>query len=91
MGGFIVKLLGLVDLTATAMLFTAAGPLFSVKWILIVAVILAVKGVVFVSDPVSKFDVILALYLAFTLVHNIGALSAIFGIYLGFKGLYSLF
>lgn len=85
----ILKLLGFLDLAAAAALFTASGPLLPVKWVLTLAVGLAVKGVMFNKDPVSVFDVILGLYLALTLAFNIHLLSVLFGIYLAIKGLYS--
>ncbi|MBR9692967.1 hypothetical protein GOV07_03495 [Candidatus Woesearchaeota archaeon] len=87
----LVKLLGLVDLVAAAMLALAFTELFPGRWVLYIAIILTVKGLFFLKDPVSKFDVVIALYMLLTIVVNIKLLSILFAIYLGFKGLYSLF
>lgn len=87
----IVKLLGLVDILTAAVLFLASTDIFGTRFILTVAAVLFIKAVAFVHDPVSKFDIIIAIYLAITLVHNINGLSILFGIYIGFKGIYSWF
>lgn len=91
MGGLIVKLLGLADLLAAAFLFFAGTDLFPIRFILTVAAMLMLKGLIFLSDPVSRFDIIIGFYLALTLVFNIKILSILFGLYIGFKGLYSMF
>jgi hypothetical protein len=49
------------------------------------------KGVIFLSDPVSKFDVIIAVYLLITLVFNVKLLSILLATYIGIKGIYSFF
>lgn len=89
--GLLVKLLGLVDLAAAAALFLASSDLLPKRILLMIAAMLAIKGFSFKGDPVSTFDVVLAIYLLITLAINIKALSILFGIYLVFKGLFSLF
>ncbi len=87
--GLFLKLLGLIDLAAAALLFLANLDL-PTRIVLTVAGLLAFKGIGFRGDPVSVFDIFLGCYLAFaTLIQNIGPLSILFGIYLGFKGFYS--
>ena len=87
---FLVKILGLVDLAAAALLFTANLHLATPKIALFVALFLALKGLVFLSDPVSKFDVLIAGYMCLTLLWNITFLSVILGVYLVLKGIYSM-
>ena len=88
---FLVKILGFADLAAAAALFTANWHWIPARSVLWIAVVLLLKGVIFISDPVSKFDIILAFYVALTIVYNVTPLSILFGLYIGFKGLYSLF
>ncbi len=90
MVSLLVKLLGLVDLTAALLLLTANLHLAPQKIVLFVALFLGMKGLLFLSDPVSKFDVLIAGYLCLTLLWNITFLSVILGVYLILKGLYSL-
>ena len=86
--GLLLKLLGLVDLAAALLLFLANLD-FPARAVLTVALLLAIKGLVFMKDPVSTFDVILAVYLGLTIMFNVTLLSILFGIYLVFKGFYS--
>ncbi len=89
--GLLLKLLGLVDLTAAVALFLAASHVLPARAVLMIAILLGVKGLGFHGDPVSVFDIVLALYLLLTILVSIKLLSILFGIYLCFKGLYSLF
>ncbi len=87
--GLFVRILGLIDVAATIMLFTA-GMDWPARWVIYVALALAAKGGIFWSDPVSRFDIIIAVYLCFTILVNIKLLSILLGIYLGIKALYSM-
>jgi hypothetical protein len=87
--GLFLKLLGLFDLLAAAMLFLAASHVVPGRFVVIVAAALALKGFAFRGGPVSVLDVIIGLYLLLTLVTGWGLLNILFGIYLGLKGLYS--
>jgi hypothetical protein len=91
MGGFIVKILGLVDLFAAVLLLLAENQPFPTRIVITVAAALIMKGVIFLSDPVSKFDVIIAVYLLITLVFNVKLLSILLATYIGIKGIYSFF
>ncbi len=86
--GLFLKLLGFIDLVATLFLFTTSW--WSIRAVLFVAIALAGKGVIFWSDPVSRFDIVIACYLAFSALLSIRFLSILFGIYLGLKALYSM-
>ncbi len=87
--GLFLKLLGLIDLAATLLLFTA-GHEWPWRWVAYVALALAAKGAIFWSDPVSRFDIVIAAYLLLTALINIKLLSILAGIYLGIKALYSM-
>jgi len=89
--GFILKLLGLIDLLAAGLLFLSPLQLFPVKFVLIVAACLALKALMFWGGPVNAFDVIIAAYLAFTLVVAFPLVNVLVGLYLVLKGLYSMF
>jgi len=86
--GLFLKLLGLIDIAATVLLFTNAW--WPSRVLLFAALALAGKGVLFWNDPVSRFDVVIAAYLAFTALYNIRLLSILLGVYLGLKALYSM-
>ena len=59
--------------------------------VVMIAAMLAIKGIGFRGDPVSTFDIVLGIYILVTLAVNIKLLSILFGVYLAFKGLYSFF
>jgi hypothetical protein len=87
--GLFLKLLGLFDLLAAAMLFLAASHVIPGRFVFIVAAALVLKGFAFRGGPVSALDVIIGLYLLLTLATSWGLLNVLFGAYLGLKGLYS--
>lgn len=91
MGSFLVKLLGFVDLFTALLFVMAESQPFPTRVVISVAAMLLLKGIFFLSDPVSKFDVILGIYLAITLVANVKLLSILFAVYIGIKGIYSFF
>ncbi len=88
--GFFLKLLGLIDIAAAILLLTAATDWWPWRWVVYVALALAAKGVIFWSDPVSRFDIVIAAYLAFTALLNLKLLSILLGVYLSIKALYSM-
>lgn len=87
--GFILKLLGLVDLAAAALLFLDGTVAFPWRIILMIALCLGVKAAAFWGGPVSGFDLLLGAYLLLTPFTDFGLLNALFGAYLVIKGVYS--
>jgi hypothetical protein len=89
--GLFLKLLGLFDLIAAAMLFLAATNTVPWRLVIMVAACLVLKGLVFRGGPVSMLDIIIGLYLALTTLTGWPLLSILFGLYLLLKGAYSFF
>jgi hypothetical protein len=89
--GLLLKLLGLFDLVAAAMLFLAATNAVPWRLVVMVATCLVLKGLVFRGGPVSALDVIIGLYLALTTQTSWLLLNVLFGLYLLLKGTYSFF
>jgi|GEM_PF-2075542 len=85
-----LKLLGLIDIAATILLLTASTHWWPWRWVVYMALALVAKGVLFWSDPVSRFDIVIGAYLCFTILLNFKLLSILLGIYLGIKALYSM-
>lgn len=87
----LLKLLGLVDLVAAGMLALASTGLISARIIISIAGALILKGVIFAKDPVSKFDIVIGLYLLAAPMLGLTKLNILLAIYLGLKGIYSMF
>jgi len=87
--GIILKVLGFVDVIAAAVLLLPLA--VPTRIILILSAGLVIKGISFGSDPVSRLDILIGLYVALSVVFEISLINILLGIYLGIKGVLSLF
>jgi len=86
----IVKLLGLVDLLAALCFLLVQWGVFE-NFAVVIAIILLIKSLIFISDFTSIIDLISALYL-FLVIFNIhSAFAFIFVLWLLQKAIFSLF
>lgn len=85
-----LKLFGLIDLAAALLFIFSTSSWIPARFKLVVALLLGFKGLLFLKDPVSKFDVVLAFFLLGTLLIKMELLSILFGLYLLLKGCYSM-
>lgn len=88
----LVKLLGILDLAAAAILVLSSFDLFPLRWVLMLAAYLILKGIVFRGTAVSTFDIVIGAYLVLLSVGiHIRFIDILLGIYLVSKGAMSLF
>ena len=88
--GTILKLLGLFDLLAAGTLFFNSTEWLLPRWVFTVAILLLLKGIIFLKDPVSKMDIILGFYILISIPFTLPPLlNALLGVYLALKAFYS--
>ena len=84
-----IKLLGIIDL-AIALIFILVQWDIGLKYAIIAAIYLIVKGIIFISDIASIIDLITGIYLVLIILGIHSSFSAIFVIWLVQKGIFSL-
>jgi len=84
-----IKLLGIMDLII-ALIFILVQWDIGLKYAIIAAIYLIVKGIIFITDIASIIDLITGVYLILIVLNIHSAFSVIFVIWLVQKGIFSL-